>query len=368
MSIKQSKKSNHSFFMNLALLQAENMLGNTNDNPAVGCVITKKNSVISAGSTSLNGRPHAEINAINFSKESLKDTHIYSTLEPCSHYGKTKPCVNSIIIKKIKKVFFSINDPDLRSLDKCTDKFKKAKIIVDKGLIKKKINYFYRSYTQYKKDTIPFVTSKLAVSKDFFTARKRGVGWITNRYSRGRVHLMRSKHDCILTSSNTVIKDNPRLTCRINGLEYTNPTIIILDTNLKVPISSKIIKKSRMNKTIIFYNKVVKKKIKILKKSKVKLFRVPLDRFGHINLKLSLLKIRQIGYSRVFLECGVKVTHQFLINNLVDDFKLFISNNKLGKNGKNNFKKHLNLFLKDKKKYKEKVNLLGDKLISYRVK
>ena len=104
--------------MRLALLQAEKMLGNTKENPSVGCVITKNNQIISAGSTSINGRPHAEYNAINFSKTNLKKSELYSTLEPCSHYGKTPPCTSLIAKKKIKRVFFSINDPDPRSFNK----------------------------------------------------------------------------------------------------------------------------------------------------------------------------------------------------------------------------------------------------------
>ena len=86
--------------MSLALQQAKILQGNTKDNPAVGCVITKNNHMISSGHTSLNGRPHAEHNAINFSKINLKNSSLYVTLEPCSHFGKTPPCVNLIIKKK----------------------------------------------------------------------------------------------------------------------------------------------------------------------------------------------------------------------------------------------------------------------------
>ena len=113
MFISQNKNNNHSFFMRLALDQAHRNLGNTKTNPSVGCVITKNNSVISVGCTSINGRPHAEANAINFSKNNLKNSNLYVTLEPCSHYGKTSPCTSTIIKSKIKKVFFSITDPDL---------------------------------------------------------------------------------------------------------------------------------------------------------------------------------------------------------------------------------------------------------------
>ena len=92
--------------MKLALLQAQENLGHTSNNPSVGCVITKNNSVISVGCTGNNGRPHAEYNAINQSKKNLKGAKLYVTLEPCSHYGMTPPCTKSIINNRIKKVFF----------------------------------------------------------------------------------------------------------------------------------------------------------------------------------------------------------------------------------------------------------------------
>ena len=93
------------YFMRLALQQAETVIGNTATNPAVGCVVVRDGNVISAGSTSKNGRPHAEDNAIKFSKSKVLNSEIYTTLEPCSNYGKTTPCVKKIAKNKIKKVF-----------------------------------------------------------------------------------------------------------------------------------------------------------------------------------------------------------------------------------------------------------------------
>ena len=104
--------------MKLALAQAQRNVGNTKTNPSVGCVIVKNGSLISAGFTSYNGRPHAEYNAINFSREKLCNSDLYVTLEPCSHFGKTAPCTKSIIKNKIKRVYFSIKDPDPRTYNK----------------------------------------------------------------------------------------------------------------------------------------------------------------------------------------------------------------------------------------------------------
>ena len=167
------KQESHNYFMWLALQQAIKSLGNTKLNPSVGCIITNGKNVISAGHTSFNGRPHAERNAINSSRISVKNTYLYTTLEPCTHYGITPPCTNLIIKKKIKKVFFSIKDPDTRTFDKSTAKFNKRGIKVLKGFNSKEINYFYKSYIKYKKSNLPYVTCKVAISNDFFTINKK---------------------------------------------------------------------------------------------------------------------------------------------------------------------------------------------------
>jgi len=348
MSIKQNKYLKHSFFMKLALLQAQKNLGNTKKNPSVGCVIVKNDCIISAGCTGINGRPHAEQNAITYSKNNIIDSDLYVTLEPCSHYGRTPPCVKTIIRNKIKRVFFSLKDPDHRSYNKSTKQLKKNKIRVQNGILGSDIKNFYKSYFKYKENILPFVTAKMAISKDFYTNSKKKK-WITNKFSRGRVHLMRSNHDCILTSVNTIIIDNPRFTCRIHGLEDNSPSRIILDKRLKIHITSNIVRSANKYRTIIFFNKIDQKKIKVLKNLKIELIKIPLSEDGNFDLKNILMKVKILGFSRIFLESGLNLTTNFLNKGLVDDFQLFISSKNLGKNGNNSFKKNMKLFFKNKK-------------------
>ena len=353
--------------MRLALTQARKNLGKTNENPSVGCIITKNNSVISAGCTSISGRPHAEYNAINQFRTNLGDAELYVTLEPCSYYGKTQACTNLIEKSGVKKVFFSINDPDLRSYNKSTKLLKKKNIKVKKGICEKETNSFYSSYIKSKGSLLPFVTCKLAISKDFFTINKKE-RWITNKFSRGRVHLLRSSHDCIMTSCETIIKDNPILTCRINGLENRSPSRIILDRKLKIPLNSNIVKEATSHRTIIFYNKVNKNKIKQLKNLKIELLKISLDIDNNLDLHETLIKAKELGFYRIFLESGKKMTTSFLYKNLIDDLNLFVSDKNLVKNGENNIKEQLKLFLSDKKGINEKTNLFGEKLIKYKIK
>jgi len=353
--------------MKLALMQAKKNLGNTKENPAVGCVIVKNNNVVSVGHTSLNGRPHAEHNAIKHSRNNTENSYLYVTLEPCSHYGKTPPCVKAIIKSKIKSVFFSLKDPDIRTFNKSTKQFINNKIKVHNGILSNEVKSFYRSYFIFKKNKLPFVTAKMAVSKDFYTKNKKKK-WITNKFSRGRVHLMRSNHDCVMTTSKTIIDDNPIFNCRISGLENKSPSRVILDKKLKIPLRCNITKTSGKYKTIIFFNKIIPKKIKALKKLNIKLIRFPLNENGDFILKNILIKIKSLGYSRIFLESGLNLTTNFLNKNLVNDFKLFISNKNIARSGSNSFYKNIKFFLNNKTFFNEKVNLFGDKLISYKVK
>ena len=348
-------------------MQAKRNLGNTKENPSVGCVIVKNDCVIRAGYTGMNGRPHAEQNAIAYSKNNIKNSDLYVTLEPCSHYGETPPCVKIIIRNKIKRVFFSLEDPDLRSYNKSAKLLRENKIGVQNGILVSDIKNFYKSYFRYKKNILPFVTAKMAISKDFYSNSKKNK-WITNKFSRGRVHLMRSNHDCILTSVNTIIIDNPKLTCRIPGLENSSPSRVILDKKLKIPLTSNIVKSANKYRTIIFFNKTNKRKIKALENLEIKLVKTPLSDNENFDLENILMKVKLLGFSRIFLESGLNLTTNFLNKDLVNDFQLFISGKNLGMDGNNSFKKNMKFFLKNKKFRNEKVNLFDDKLISYKIK
>jgi len=348
-------------YLKLAFHQAEINLGSTSLNPSVGCVIVKNNSVISSGRTSFNGGPHAEANTVE-KKRNLNGSNIYITLEPCSHYGKTSPCVKKIINSKIKKIYFSIKDPDLRSFNKSLIKFKKSNVAVNIGVYSNKIKKFYKSYIQSKNNKLPFVTCKIAISKDFFTINKKKK-WITNSYSRGRVHLMRSLHDAIITSVKTIKTDNPSLNCRIEGLESRSPSRIILDNHLKISINSTVIKDGFKYKTIIFYHSENEKKIRLLKKLGIKIYKIPLNINGDLDLEKVLIKANKLGFFRIFLEAGKTIISNFLRENLVNDLNIFISNNKLGKNGAGNIKKYLLTLFKKKKYIFKKVNFFCEKLI-----
>ena len=368
MSTKKDKiNSQHRYFMNLALLQAKRSVGNTSNNPAVGCLITdKRMTTISVGRTQFNGRPHAESDAIIKSKQKLNGSNIYITIEPCVHYGKTPPCTNKIIKNKINKVFFSLNDFDERSSGKAKKILKRNKIKVNESVQLKEINNFYSYYHKNKNKKLPYITSKLAVSRDGYICSKFSK-YITNEKSRKVSHLLRSRNDGILITSKTLIKDNPLLNCRIPGLEKYNPIRVILDKNLNIPLNSRIVRSSNLVKTIIFYNKHDNKKINRLKRKKIRLIQVDLD-----NNQLPLIEIFKILYrlkiSRLLIEGGKKLTNSLVNKSLIDEFFLFKNNLNIKKKGRLNVN---SIIRKIKKKSKQQrmvtVNLNEDKLINYKL-
>lgn len=169
---KRNNKKKHLENLELAFELAKINLGSTKENPSVGCVVEKNGSIISSGYTSINGRPHAEFNALK-KKTNFKNSNIYITLEPCSHYGKTPPCTNIIKKKGIKKVYYSINDYDERSKKKSKNILLKGKIITHNFIHKEKGLKFYDSYYRFKNNKLPIIDAKIAISKDFYTKNRK---------------------------------------------------------------------------------------------------------------------------------------------------------------------------------------------------
>ena len=159
--------------MNLALTLASTRHGLTGENPSVGCVIVKNDEIISIGQTGHMGRPHAEYNAIKNSNENLEGSTMYVTLEPCNHFGKTPPCTKEIIKNKISKIIYSIDDVDKKVKGKSLKILKSKNIIVEKGLLHDEIIDFYKPYFFNRKNKIPYVTGKIAVSKNNLIYSKR---------------------------------------------------------------------------------------------------------------------------------------------------------------------------------------------------
>ncbi len=323
---------NHNYYIDLAFQKAEKNLGRTKLNPTVGTVVVKNNTVISSAVTSYNGRPHSEFNAL----KNLKDcagASLYTTLEPCTHHGKTPPCVNIIIKKKIKNVFYAFEDPDVRTFKKAK-KFLKQNGIKTKLIPTKKNNKFYQSYFINKKLLIPFITGKIAISKDYLTINKKNK-WITNKTSRNIVHLLRNRFDCILSTSKSINNDDSLLNCRINGLKNNKPDLFVLDLNLKLKKKLSLNNYLKTRKTFLITGKNNSKKSLVYKKLGYKI--IFINKLKDKNDFNSLYrKIYKMGYSRMLVETGLTFLNNLIKKKLIHELYIFKSNKKLGKNGKNN--------------------------------
>ena len=345
-------------FINLALNLSRKNIGITNENPSVACVIVKNNTIISTGITAKNGRPHAEIDAINkiFDKKIFEGATIYVSLEPCSHFGKTPPCAEEIIKNKFSRVVICTIDPDTRVRGNGVEILQKSGIKVEVGIGEKEAQEINRAFFKTKLQNKPFVTLKIATSLDGKIATKNFQSkWITSENSRKFGNFLRSKNQAILVGANTVRIDNPSLDCRILGLEEYSPTKIIICKNLDFTFNENIFSKNPQIATIILCPESQKnhpnlQKFLQINPQNLAIFCEIID--GKIDLENALKKLNEIGINSILVEGGSSIITQFLHQNLVDELiwiqaGIIIGNDGLeavGKLGINNLNEALNNF------------------------
>ncbi len=306
-----------------------NKLSNINQhitfpNPSVGCIVTKNNNIQKFGYTSKNGRPHAEYNCLKSLKK--KTENLYVSLEPCVHYGKTPPCINLIVSKKIKRVFCSNLDRDQRVFNKSKNFLKKKHISFH---FKKIYNQSIAEYNYTKQKKLPFVIGKIAVSNDGFTSKKNKK-LFTNYKSQKFAHILRYQCDSILIGYKTLLNDNPKLNCRIGGISK-NIKKFIINKNLnfkKNNLSNKFLKNS-----YVFHNSIDKKKILILSKN------FKLIKIHNFSSLVILKKIYELGYRKLLIEGGVKTHKFFLEKKLINSFFVIRISDKFIKKGSQSFSK-----------------------------
>tara|TARA_B100000575_G_C23035738_1_gene596214 strand:+ start:35 stop:1141 length:1107 start_codon:yes stop_codon:yes gene_type:complete len=361
---KFSKKDKK--YMQLAITLASSRKGLTGDNPSVGCLIVKNDRIISIGQTGFGGRPHAEYNAINNSLEKIKGSTMYVTLEPCNHYGKTPPCTNSIIKSGIREIIYGIDDIDNKVKGKSFRILRNRNIKVKKGLLNKEIRDLYDSYYVNRIKKLPYITGKIAVSKNKLIYSK-GSKRITDISSDKFTHYLRYKSDSIMISSKTLNIDNPKLNCRLSGFEKFSPKRIVLDQYLEIKLNSYIIRSVKKNNTIIFHNSLNFKKIKILRKKGIVLIKSKTDNKKLFDLRIIFKKLYALGIRNLLVEGGDKITKNLIENRLIDKFYLFQSAKKLPSTAKKIvFTSFSILNSKYKKKTKMSSKLVKDNITIYK--
>lgn len=318
---------NDHIYMKRALELAAKGRGMTTPNPMVGAVLVdNEGKIVGEGYHKKAGGPHAEINALNDAGKLAKGATLYVTLEPCSHYGKTPPCTEAIIKAGIKRVVVACGDPNVLVNGKGIEILEKAGVEVRKNVLEedgKKLNEVFFKWIVSKKT---FVAAKYAMTIDGKIATFSGDSkWITNEKSRKYSHYLRSIYDAILVGKNTVIKDNPSLTCRY--VEGKNPIRIVLDSNLEIPLNSNVITDNAARTILVVNckNKIDNEKLLQLSQFKnVSLLEIPAKN-GKIDLNILFEKLGEKNITSVFVEGGSEVHGALFDANLVDRLYAFIA-------------------------------------------
>ena len=302
--------------MKLAIKISKKGVGKVNPNPLVGAVIVKDNKIIGQGYHEYYGGNHAEVNAFENLSDNPEGATIYVTLEPCSHYGKTPPCVDKIIDNKISKVVIGTLDPNPLVQGKGVKKLKEAGIDVITGILEeecKELNEVFMKYIVTKK---PFVVLKTAMTLDGKIATASGESkWITS-------DKLRNELSAIMVGVNTVIKDNPKLTCRIEGGK--NPVRIIVDSKLRIPTTSEVVV-DNLAKTIVATTELAdKEKILALEKLGVKVV-ITKSKNNRVNLQSLMIELGKIGIDGILLEGGATLSFSALEENIVDKIQVYIA-------------------------------------------
>ncbi len=286
----------HEKYMRMCFELALMGKGNVSPNPTVGCVVLDKDeNLVSKGYHKKYGENHAEREALlKLQNNEAEGGILYVNLEPCSHYGKTPPCVDLIIEHKLAKVVIAMRDPNPK-VDGIS-KLKKAGIDVIEGVLEEEAKFLNRIFIKNITQHLPYVVLKTATTMDGKIATKTGDSkWITGEESRKEVYEMRKEFDCILTSSNTVIADNPTMEHKFK---------CILDKNSRTSKDSNIYKQGKIY--------IATRENTLLKD-------------GKLDLKEVLAELYKQGICSVFVECGGTLAGAFLKENLIDEIYQFIA-------------------------------------------
>ncbi|MFC6463560.1 bifunctional diaminohydroxyphosphoribosylaminopyrimidine deaminase/5-amino-6-(5-phosphoribosylamino)uracil reductase RibD [Marinilactibacillus sp. GCM10026970] len=311
-------------YMRMALKLAEKGRGKTSPNPLVGAVIVKEGSVIGQGYHEQYGRPHAEVNAIKTATEPVEGATIYVTLEPCVHFGKTPPCTDLIIESKIKKVIVAAMDPNPLMAGKGIQLLREAGIEVREGILRKESEKLNEVFNKFITTQKPFVIMKYAMTLDGKIATESGKSkWISSEKSRNHAHKTRGQVAAILIGIGTVLKDDPLLTSRIEGL--SNPIRVVLDRNLNIPESSKLLQTLNLAPTIIVTSEsACVEKIDRLKQKGVQVLLMQLDD-GTFDFKKLMTLLGEDGIDSLLIEGGASIHAAAFEAGVVDKVAVYIA-------------------------------------------
>ena len=321
-------------YMALAFTLGRRNLGRTWPNPAVGVVIVKDGVIIARGWTQSGGRPHAEAEALRRARKAAQGATMYVTLEPCAHQGQTPPCADAIIKAGIARVVSPLEDPNPDVAGKGHARLRENGVAVDIGLGAEEARHVHAGHIMRVTRQRPYVTLKLAVSADEkagLAGRKQAA--ISGEEARTRVFQMRAASDAILVGIGTVLSDNAQLTCRLPGLFERSPVRVLLDAQLRVPLSTSVVATVRETPTWVFASTEASPIAEeVLQQRGCKVFRVR-GEDGRLDLGEVLKVLAGEGITRLLVEGGPTVAASFVSAGLVDEAVLLRSEKSIGDTG-----------------------------------
>ncbi len=303
-------------YMKRAIDLAKKGMGRTSPNPMVGCVVVKNDRVISEGYHESCGGFHAERNALLNCKEEANGADIYATLEPCCHYGKTPPCTEIILESGIRRVFIGNKDPNPLVAGKGIRMLRDNGVVVETGILEEDCGKLNEIFFHYIKHGTPYIAMKYAMSIDGKIATRTGDSkWITGEEARKHVHMLRKQYTGIMAGIGTVLADDPMLDCRLE--EGVNPTRIICDSRLSIPLESRIVRTAREIPTMIAFCKGLEDKAKAEELKKAGATLLETNGENRVNLKELMKVLGEKKIDGILVEGGGTLHGALLSSGLV---------------------------------------------------
>lgn len=340
-------------FMRRALDLAHNGMGWTNPNPMVGAVIVKNGKIIGEGWHTRCGKLHAEREAFAHCPEDPAGATLYVTLEPCCHWGKTPPCTEAIIENAIARVVIGAPDPNPLVAGKGVSQLREAGIDVTEGVLEQECLDINKVFFWYIQNEKPYVVAKYAMTLDGKIATRTNASrWITGEKARKHVHVQRHRFAAIMVGINTIIHDDPQLTCRLSkdelleGLphcdspfwssdEYenqaNNPFRIVLDSSLRIPLSSAVVQTAPSIPTIIATTSTDPDRIEPLEDAGCTVL-VTKEQNGRVCLEDLMSQLGTLKIDSVYVEGGSSVHASLIEEGLINALHVYVAPKVFGGN------------------------------------
>jgi diaminohydroxyphosphoribosylaminopyrimidine deaminase/5-amino-6-(5-phosphoribosylamino)uracil reductase len=319
-------------YMRQALRLARRGVGRTSPNPPVGAIVVRNGRIVGRGYHRRAGAAHGEAAALQDAGANARGAILYVTLEPCAHHGRTPPCVDAVLASGVREVVVGTRDPNQKVRGGGVGRLRRAGLRVRIGILQEECDELIAAFRKHSTTGLPFVTLKLAASLDGRIATASGESrWITGTGSRRLVHRLRNEHDAVLVGAETVLRDDPELTCRMSG--GRNPIRVVLDGRLRVGTQHRVVSDSKAPTLILTAAKIAAARRRRLEEKGARILYLPAPG-ARIPLRRVLRELGKREILSVMIEGGADVAASALAAGLIDSLYLFYAPKLIGGDGR----------------------------------